>query len=155
MATRRKHSLPVMSRVRVAGARRDSGGAKIEYAAVDRPSRHDTTTRSRRRPRSRSRDLPSCLAGRPTTCGVNVSGGMNLSHDAIPYKDIWDQLGPRFRTLWLGCCMGAPTGPGSRNVDIRKVSEAFASPIGLSESLNGGTVWENLSGSYRLRPVAA
>ena len=57
-------------------------------------------------------DLPSllALAAHPNVT-VKISGAGTLSHEAVPYKDIWDPLAASSTRSGSTAACGAPTGP--------------------------------------------
>ena len=87
---------------------------------------------------------------------MKISGACTLSHEAFPYKDIWEPLGRIFDAFGLDRCMWGTD--WTRAVDVltyKQGVEAFRVSDRLSEgdrvALMGGT----LQAVYKWSPSAA
>ncbi len=91
-------------------------------------------------------DLPKLLAvASHPNIAVKITGGCTLSHEAFPYKDIWDPLGRIFDAFGLDRCMWGTDWTRAVNLLTYKQGvDAFRVTDRLSDSdrarLMGGTV---------------
>ena len=106
LATAAQHSLPVnlacTGRLDQAGqlaARNPNTRLVIDHLGLPQP--HEPPP-----PADPFADLPKLLAlAAHDNVAVKISGACTLSHDAFPYKDVWDPLGRVFEVFGFDRCM--------------------------------------------------
>jgi predicted TIM-barrel fold metal-dependent hydrolase len=111
LATAARHSLPVnlactgrLDQARQLAARNPSRRLVLDHLGLPQP--HEPPP-----PAQPFADLPKLLALAPhDNVAVKISGACTLSHQAFPYKDIWDPLGRIFDPFGVGRCMWGTTG---------------------------------------------
>jgi L-fuconolactonase len=98
--------------------------------------------------------LPSLLALAPQkNITVKITGACTLSHEPVPYKDIWDPLWRIFDAFGLDRCMWGTD--WTRAVDVLSYQqgvEAFRITDRLSDSDRATLMGEALRRVYRWAP---
>jgi L-fuconolactonase len=102
-------------------------------------------------------DLPKLLAlARHDNIAVKVSGACTLSHEAFPYKDLWDPLGRVFDAFGFDRCLWGTD--WTRAVGLLTYAqgvEAFRVTDRLSDSERTALMGETLSKIYNWSPSRA
>jgi L-fuconolactonase len=100
-------------------------------------------------------DLPKvlALAAHPNVA-IKISGACTLSHEAFPYKDIWDPLGRIFDAFGIGRCMwGTDWTRAVALLTYRQGVEAFRVTDRLSDSDRSTLMGETLTSVYNWSPA--
>jgi L-fuconolactonase len=102
-------------------------------------------------------DLPKLLALAPhDNVAVKISGACTLSHQAFPYKDIWDPLGRIFDAFGFGRCMwGTDWTRAVGMLTYEQGVEAFRVSDRLSDSDRAALMGETLQRIYSWPPAQA
>ena len=102
-------------------------------------------------------DLSKLLALAPhDNVAVKISGACTLSHQAFPYKDIWDPLGRIFDAFGFGRCMwGTDWTRAVGMLTYEQGAEAFWVSDRLSDSDRAALMGETLQRIYSWPPVQA
>jgi predicted TIM-barrel fold metal-dependent hydrolase len=106
LAEAARHALPVnlmawgrMDQVRELARRHPNTRLVIDHLGVPQPFEPPP-------PAQPWTDLPKVLALAPhDNVAIKITGACTLSHDAFPYRDIWDPLGRIFDAFGMGRCM--------------------------------------------------
>ncbi len=95
-------------------------------------------------------DLPKLLAlAAHDNIAVKISGACTLSHEAFPYKDIWDPLGRIFDAFGFGRCMwGTDWTRAVEMLTFRQGVEAFRVTDRLSDTDRAALMGETLQRIY-------
>jgi L-fuconolactonase len=102
-------------------------------------------------------DLPTLLAlAAHDNITVKISGACTLSHEAFPYKDIWDPLARIFDAFGLGRCMwGTDWTRAVALLTYREGVEAFRVTDRLSDGDRALLMGETLTRVYNWSPAKA
>jgi L-fuconolactonase len=106
LAAASRHSLPVnlmatgrLAQVGLLAARNPDTQVVIDHLGLPQPQEPPA-------PAEPFADLPKLLAlAAHDNIAVKISGACTLSHEAFPYKDLWDPLGRIFDAFGLARCM--------------------------------------------------
>jgi predicted TIM-barrel fold metal-dependent hydrolase len=102
-------------------------------------------------------DLPKLLAlAVHDNIAVKISGACTLSHEAFPYKDIWDPLCRIFDAFGFGRCMwGTDWTRAVALLTYQQGVEAFRVTERLSDSDRAALMGETLARIYKWSPAKA
>ncbi|MGC2202961.1 MAG: amidohydrolase family protein, partial [Stellaceae bacterium] len=154
LATAARHSLPVnlactgrLDQARQLAARNPSTRLVIDHLGLPQP--HEPPP-----PAQPFADLPKLLALAPhDNVAVKISGACTLSHQAFPYKDIWDPLGCIFDAFGFGRCMwGTDWTRAVGMLTYEQGVEAFRVSDRLSDSDRAALMGETLQRIYSWPP---
>jgi L-fuconolactonase len=157
LATAARHSLPVnlactgrLDQARQLAARNPSIRLVIDHLGLPQP--HEPPP-----PAEPFADLPKLLALAPhDNVAVKISGACTLSHQAFPYKDIWDPLGRIFDAFGFGRCMwGTDWTRAVGMLTYEQGVEAFRVSDRLSDSDRAALMGETLQRIYSWPPAQA
>jgi L-fuconolactonase len=157
LAMAARHSLPVnlactgrLDQARQLAARNPSTRLVIDHLGLPQP--HEPPP-----PAQPFADLPKLLALAPhDNVAVKISGACTLSHQAFPYKDIWDPLGRIFDAFGFGRCMwGTDWTRAVGMLTYEQGVEAFRVSDRLSDSDRAALMGETLQQIYSWPPGQA
>ena len=157
LATAARHSLPVnlactgrLDQARQLAARNPSTRLVIDHLGLPQP--HEPPP-----PAQPFADLPKLLALAPhDSVAVKISDACTLSHQAFPYKDIWDPLGRIFDAFGFGRCMwGTDWTRAVGMLTYEQGVEAFRVSDRLSDSDRAALMGETLQRIYSWPPAQA
>jgi len=102
-------------------------------------------------------DLPKLLAlAVHDNIAVKISGACTLSHEAFPYKDIWDPLFRIFDAFGFGRCMwGTDWTRAVALLTYEQGAEAFRVTDRLSDTDRAALMGETLARIYKWSPAKA
>ena len=102
-------------------------------------------------------DLPKLLAlAAHANIAVKISGACTLSHEAFPYKDIWDPLGRIFDAFGFDRCLwGTDWTRAVGMLTYKEGVEAFRVTDRLSDSDRAALMGETLTRVYNWSPSKA
>jgi L-fuconolactonase len=102
-------------------------------------------------------DLPKLLAlAAQPNIAVKISGACTLSHEAFPYRDIWDPLGRIFDAFGFDRCLwGTDWTRAIGMLTYKEGVEAFRVTDRLSDSERAALMGETLARVYNWSPAKA
>ena len=157
LAAAARHALPVnlmcTGRLEQAGllaARNPGTQLVIDHLGLPQP--HEPPA-----PAAPWADLPKLLAlASHDNIAVKISGACTLSHEAFPYKDLWDPLGRIFDAFGFDRCMwGTDWTRAVASLTYQQGVEAFRVTDRLSDSDRTALMGETLKRVYRWSPSKA
>jgi predicted TIM-barrel fold metal-dependent hydrolase len=154
LAAAAQHSLPVnlmctgrLEQARLLAARNPGTMLVIDHLGLPQP--HEPPA-----PAQPFADLPKLLAlAAHDNVAVKISGACTLSHEAFPYRDIWDPLGRIFDAYGLNRCMWGTD--WTRAVGLLTYGqgvEAFRVTDRLSDGDRAALMGETLARVYKWSP---
>jgi predicted TIM-barrel fold metal-dependent hydrolase len=154
LAAAAQHSLPVnlmctgrLEQARLLAARNPGTMLVIDHLGLPQP--HEPPA-----PAQPFADLPKLLAlAAHDNVAVKISGACTLSHQAFPYRDIWDPLGRIFDAYGLNRCMWGTD--WTRAVGLLTYGqgvEAFRVTDRLSDGDRAALMGETLARVYKWSP---
>jgi L-fuconolactonase len=150
LALAAQHSLPVnvactgrLDQARLLAARNPNTRVVIDHLGLPQP--HEPPA-----PAQPFADLPKLLAlADHDNVAVKISGACTLSHEAFPYKDIWDPLGRVFDAFGFDRCMWGTDWTRAVGVlTYEQGVDAFRVSDRLSEGDRAALMGETLSRIY-------
>jgi predicted TIM-barrel fold metal-dependent hydrolase len=157
LAAAARHSLPVnllcWGRLEQAGAlaaRNPNTRLVIDHLGLQQPFEPPA-------PPTPFADLPKVLAlAAHDNVTIKISGACTLSHEAFPYKDIWDPLGRIFDAFGFNRCMwGTDWTRAVGLLTYKEGVEAFRVTDRLSDSDRAALMGETLTRVYSWSPAKA